>query len=348
MNSSTGSVRIEALDDAAYLSFAESARYTIAIEQTPPWDAYDAVIEGRTAWRRLGAFAGDAETPFALIAFTEYAGRGFQYLWAKHGPTWIGEQTEQRERTLRDALTKYVRAEAAHIVFLRLHARHVAPDLHELLQSITYDRTVKIDTTLDEDAYLMSLSKKSRARLRRALRKEGTEVSWEKDLTRAGFDELYAIYEETAERDEFGIYPPEVYWGMYDNLGEHARMYVARRPEAGPDGEPAGRAVAWVIITIFGDGALHYYAAGNAEARAADASTAIMWKILSDLRKAGVTSIDLMGVDSERAPTLKGVGEFKRQFGEVIEVDGAWDVPVKALRYRAFKAALKVKRAIRR
>jgi hypothetical protein len=32
----------------------------------------------------------------------------------------------------------------------------------------------------------------------------------------------------------------------------------------------------------------------------------------------------------------------------VIEVDGAWDVPVKALRYRALKAALKAKRAIRR
>lgn len=348
MSSPTDSVRVTALDDAAYLAFAESAAHTIAIEQTPPWDAYDAVVAGRKPWRRLGVFSGDASEPFALVSFTDYEGRGFQYLWAKHGPTWIGEQTEASEKALRDALTAYVKTEANHIVFMRLHARFPAADLHELLQTITYDRTVKIDTTLDEDAYLASLSKKSRARLRRALRKEGTEVSWERDLTREGFDELYAIYEETAERDEFGIYPPEVYWGMYDNLGEHARMYVARRPQAGPDGEPAGRAVAWVIITVFGDSAIHYYAAGNTEARAADASTAIMWKILSDLREAGVTSIDLMGVDSERAPTLKGVGEFKRQFGEVTEVDGAWDVLVKPTKYRLLKTALKAKRTLRR
>jgi len=348
MNSPTGPVRIEALDDAAYLSFAESARHTIVIEQTPPWDAYDAVVEGRTAWRRLGAFAGDAETPFALIAFTEYAGRGFQYLWAKHGPTWIGEQTEQRERTLRDALTKYVRAEAAHIVFLRLHARHEAPDLHELLQSITYDRTVVIDLSLDEDAYLASLSKRSRGRLRRALRDEGTVAGWEQGLTHAGFDELYAIYTETAQRDEFGIYPREVYWGMLENLGEHARMYVARRTGAGPNGEPAGRAVAWVLITIHGDCAIYYYAAGNAEAREVDAATVLMWRLVESLRESKVAEFDLMGVDSERAPTLTGVGEFKRRFGDVIEVDGAWDVPVKALRYRALKAALKAKRAIRR
>ncbi|WP_061963275.1 lipid II:glycine glycyltransferase FemX [Demequina aurantiaca] len=347
MSSPTESVRIEALDDAAYLAFADTAAHAIAIEQTPPWDAYDAVVDGRMPWRRVGAFAGDATEPFALIALTEYAGRGFDYLWAKHGPTWIGEQTESSERALRDALTTYVKAEAPHIVFLRMHARHSAPDLHELLQTITYDRTVVIDLTLDDDAYLASLSKKSRARMRRALRIEGTTASWEKDLTREAFDELYAIYEETAGRDEFAIYPPEVYWGMLEALGENARMYVARRTDVGPNGEPAGRAVAWVLSTVYGTGAVYYYAAGNAEARDIDAAAVLVWTMRASLQEAGATALDLMGVESERAPSLASVGDFKRKWGPESAIDGAWDVLVKPTKYRLLKAALKAKRTIR-
>lgn len=348
MSSPTDSVRVSVLDDDTYLAFADAADHTIAIEQTPPWDAYDAVVEGRTPWRRLGAFAGDASEPFALVSFTEYAGRGFQYLWAKHGPTWIGEQTGEREQTLRDALAAYVKATAPHIVFVRLHARYGAPDLHELLQTITYDRTVVIDVTLDEDAYLATLSKKSRARMRRALRIEGTTASWEKGLTRDGFDELYSIYEETAGRDEFGIYPPEVYWGMLEALGNNARMFVARRDAAGADGQRSGRAIAWVLVTVWGDSATYYYAAGNAEARDVDASAVLVWTMLATLREDGVSSLDLMGVESERAPSLAGVGDFKRKWGAEVAIDGAWDLPVKRTRYRALTLLLKLKRALRR
>jgi hypothetical protein len=349
-------MRVEQVDDGQFEDFARLSGHPLPIEQSPVWDAYDAAVEGREFWRRLAVWDGnhagsaDAGTPAAIIALTQYPGRGFQYLWAKHGPVWITEQTPERERALRDALREYVAREAPQIDFMRLHARHPGSDLHELLQTVTYDRTVIIDLTPDEDDILASFTKRRRSGIRKALKDEAFEFSDESGLSREEFAELYSIYEETASRDEFGIYQADVYYTMIEALGEHARVFVTRRVDAGTPEEPRqpGRAIAWVIVTVYDGAAVSYYAGANEEARQTDAVMAARWHVIRTLKAEGVATYDLMGVDSPRAPTLTGVGYFKRQFAPDVEVDGAWDVAVKRGKYLALKTLLAVKRALRR
>ncbi|MFW2512598.1 lipid II:glycine glycyltransferase FemX [Demequina sp. SO4-13] len=341
-------MRVEEVSDDQFLELAKGSGEPVPIEQSPAWDAYDESVPARSFWRRLAIMDGDR--PVAVIALTEYAGRGFQYLWAKHGPIWIADQTPGAERALRLALRAYIAAEAPHIVFARIHARHRAADLNELLQTVTYDRTVVIDLTPDEDDIFASFAKRRRTGIRKALRDDNFELTDESGLTREAFGELYAIYEETAERDEFGIYDADTYYAMVAALGQYARVFVARRTDSGTADAPLepGRAVAWVIVTSYDGKAMSYYAGANHEARGTNAVMLLRWHVMRVLKAEGVTKYDLMGVDSDRAPQLKSVGDFKRQFADEVEVDGAWDVAVKPLRYRALTLALRLKRLLKR
>ena len=69
------------------------------------------------------------------------------FLWAKHGPIWFKEQSPEREAHLRSLLIPEVRRRDKNIAFVRMHARFSAPDCHELLNTLTYDRTYIIDLT---------------------------------------------------------------------------------------------------------------------------------------------------------------------------------------------------------
>lgn len=330
-----------------FLELARTSGRPIPIEQGPAWDAYDARVEGREHWRRLVVRAGDDAV--AVISLTAYEGRGFRYLWARHGPIWIAEETAAHAKVLRRALADYVRREAPWAVFIRLDARHEADDLRELLQTLTYDRTVVIDLTRDEDDILASFSKRGRYKTRRTLKDTDMTVTEESGCTPEEFEELYEIYRETAERDGFGIYPASVYLDMLEALGEHARLWVARRHDSGPDGSlRPGRAISWVLSTVYDGAGCDTYAAGNKEARDCNAAIRLKWEIFTALKAEGVTQYDLMGVGSDRAPTLMGVREFKEQFGDVVEVDPAWDLPVRKLRYQSLVWALKAKRALKR
>lgn len=351
---STGSLvavselRVEQWSDERFMDAARSWGHPVPIEQAPAWDAFDRAVEGRAPWRRLAVLDGD-DAVVALIALTEFEGRGFTYLWAKHGPMWPSRPDADAEARVRAAVLNYVRAEAPSVVFVRMHAWHRADDLHELLQTVTYDTTVVIDLTRPEDEILASFTKRGRYKTRKVLKDEHMTVTDESGMSAEQFAELYEIYRETAERDGFGIFPMDVYTTMIDSLGEHARVFVARRHDTGPDGDlKPGRAVSWVIALVHDGGGVDFYAGGNREARDTNAAIALKWHIFTTLKAEGVTRYDLMGVGSDRAPQLAGVGEFKHQFGDDVEIDGAWDVPVKALRYRLLVLALRLKRALGR
>ncbi|WP_159449694.1 peptidoglycan bridge formation glycyltransferase FemA/FemB family protein [Demequina sp. NBRC 110057] len=329
-----------------FLELARRHDEPVPIEQGPVWDAYDAAVDGREHWRRLVVRADDE--PVAVISLSSYEGRGFRYLWARHGPIWVAEQTPQRAAALRGALASYVRREAPWATFVRLHAEVKGPDLSEVLQTITYDRTIIIDLTRDEDAILASFSKRGRYKTRRTLKDTDMTVTEESGCTPEEFEELYAIYRETAERDGFGIFPASTYLDLLSSLGEHARLWVARRHDTGPNGDlRPGRAISWVLSTVYDGAGCDTYAAGNAEARDCNAAIRLKWEIFTTLKAEGVTQYDLMGVGSDRAPTLMGVLEFKQQFGDVVEVEPAFDLPVKRLRYRVLGWLLSAKRALR-
>jgi hypothetical protein len=342
-------MRVEPVSDEEFLRYARLSAHPVPIEQSPLWDAFDATLESRTPWQRLALWGDDASRPEAVIALTQYAGRGFEYLWARHGPIWIGDQTASAERAARKALADYVSSRAPHIVFVRLHARHPATELLPLLQTITYDRTVQIDLTIPESERMAGLSKSTRKKLRRALTDDAVVITEETSQAAQDFSEYYAILEETAERDGFGVYGPDVYQQMVNALAPAAHVFVARRTDDGPTpGLTPGRAVSWILCTTYDGGGMNYYSGQTAEGRSTNVGVALRWHVFNALAESGVRTYDLMGVDSPRAPSLTGVGEFKRQFGPEVAVDGAWDLPLQPWRYRALRIALRLKRLARR
>lgn len=341
-------LRVEAVSDERFLELARQGDHPVPIEQAPAWDAYDAAVDGREHLIRLAVVGADG-APVAVISLSRYEVRGFPYVWAKHGPIPLVERTPENERAIRDALVADLEERFPWAVFVRLHARHAAPDLRELLQTVTFDHTVYVDLTPPEDQILASFSKRGRYKIRKTLKDEAMTVAEETGLTPEQFEELYAIYRETAAGAGFGIFPADMYLTMLDVLAPHARIWVARRHDTGPDGDlTPGRAIAWVIAVVHEDGGTDYYAGNNLEARDTNAALRIKWEILTALKAEGVREYDLFGVGSERAPQLMGVREFKQQFGEIVECDGAWDVPLKPVRYRALVAALRLKRAVSR
>ena len=341
----TAPLIVRPIGDDAFLATASAAGVHVPLEQAPAWDHFDAVAAGRSHVARwaVGSERGD---PMALVSLTSYSVRGFPYLWARHAPIMLGDPTPEAERAVREALVRHARREWPNVVFLRLHARHRAPDLRTLLQTVTYDRTVVIDVQRPVDDYLASLSKKFRYTVRQSLKHDDVVVADETDAALVDFSELYEIYQETARRDGFGIYDAEFYRGMVEALSPHARVFVARRTDGatGAAGNSPGRALAWAIVTDYDGAATYVYAAANHEARDLDASVRLLWDLLEILRHEGMRTFDMGGVDSDLCPSLAGVGMFKRKWGGETEVAPAWDVPVKRSTYTILVALLRVKR----
>lgn len=328
--------------DEVFLAAAAAAGVHVPIEQAPIWDGFDAVTDGRGHLTRLAVGPAEGE-PMALVSLSTYSVRGFRYLWARHGPLMLTEATSKAEIAVRDALVRHSKEEWPQVVFLRLHARHRAPDLRPLLQTVTYDRTVVLDVPRPADDYLASLSKKFRYTVRQSLKHDDVVIADETAAAAADFTELHAIYQETAQRDGFGIDDAEVYRGMVEALRPHVRVFVARRTG---DGDERGRAIAWAVITEYEGAATYVYAAANQEAREVDATVRLLWHVLAILRAEGVHTLDMGGVDSELAPSLTGVGLFKRKWGAETEVDPAWDVPAKRATYTLLVGMLRAKRLL--
>lgn len=327
--------RIVSLPPEEFMSRAAAAGVALPLEQSAAWDRYDVASPGRTPYGRY-AWQVDGEDR-AFISLTAFSGRGFRYLWAKEGPVWTEEPTARYEERFQSDLMAALKKDRRY-AFVRLHAHHRSSRLHELLQSIPFDRTVILDLSLSSEDLLASMKKRGRRDVRKSLRNEDLVASEETARAEQVFDELYDLLKETGDRDGFGIAPKSSYLRMLSSLGpEHARLFTVRA-----HGEP----YCWGIVTVNGPRATYYYAASSAAGRKAGAPDLLVWHMTETLRDAGVTTFDLMGIDSERAPQLAGVRGFKTKFSEKIaEVPGAWDLPLQPVVYHGLTLALKAKRS---
>ena len=329
------SIRLVPVSEAEFAELTEGV--AVPIEQSLAWDAYDRAVPGRRPWKRVAFYVADQ--PAAVVALAEYLGRGFHYLWAKHEPVWLVEPSPELELALRERLVTGVRAVDPRLVFVRLHAQHPAEDLHELLQSVTYDRTVVVELSgRSDDDLLAGMKKRGRRDLRKGLREQPVDCSEDTGIPAEAFTELYDVLRETADRDGFGVHPMSIYTSMLEALGpQHARLFVARHE---------GEVQAWVIVTVHDGAATAYYAASSAAGRAHDAPTQLYWHIIRTLRDEGADTFDFMGIGSDLAPSLEALTTMKTKFNpEVTEVAPAWDVPVRPWTYTALTRALAAKRA---
>lgn len=329
---------------AEQLRIAAAGAVELPVEQAPVWERFES-SQGHALWGRY-AWEEDGRTQ-ALITLYSYDLRGFRYLWARRGPVWIREQSPGREAQFREDLRHLVRERDRGITFVRLHAAYSAPDLSHLLQAITYDRTVIIDTSGGtEESVLGSMTTDGRRAVRRARARmgaAGARVVEETGLTPEAFDEYYAVLEETARRDGFRPHAEHVYLDLLDSLGpDHARLFGVR---VGP--APDAPLVCWDLVVVNDREATAYYGASSAGARAVLGPDALDFGVAVILAGEGVRGLDLMGAHSPRVPELYGVGRYKGRFARsYTDVDGAWDMPVRPVLYASLEAALRLKHGL--
>lgn len=330
--------------DAEGMRIGAAGVAPLPIEQSAPWEAFE-TTRGNRHWGRFEWFEGDKRC--AVISLYAHSLRGVTYLWAKHGPVWLKEATPEREAAFRADLAAEVKKRDRSVAFIRLHATYSAEDLEDVLQIITYDRTVIIDTSGgSEDSVLESMTTEGRRAVRRAKKKMdegGGAIVEESGLSSADFAEYYAILVETAKRDGFSPHPMEYYTSMLSSLGpEHARLFGVR---VGEERE----LVCWDLVLVYDKQAVAFYGASSAQARHVLGPDALDFGVAVILAEEGISGgLDLMGAHSPRIPQLFRVGKYKKRYAQhYTDVPGAWDMPLKPTLYKALRAALRMKRAIR-
>lgn len=314
----------------------------LPIEQSEAWQAF-AASQGNKCWGRFGWYEGDKCV--AVIALYEHRIRAWKYLWAKSGPVWIREVTPDREAAFRKDLVKVVRTRDSAVSFVRLHAWYSASDLCDVLQTITYDRTVVIDCAKGRrDAILESMPTNGRRAVRRAVKKcgeSGVEIAEETGLSTDDFAEHYAVMCETAERDGFRPHPRYVYTDLLDKLGpDHARLFTARDCE--------GELLCWDLVLVNGKVSQAEYGASSARARSLGAPVLLDFETAAILGAEGIGGMDLRGAHSPRVPELFSVGKYKLSFAQrYTDIAGAWDLPIKRSQYSLMRRLMRIKRSMR-
>ena len=296
------------------------------VEQTEAWERFEEAM-GRPLWGRY--LYEDEGKPVAAIALYRYEMGGQTFLWAKHGPVWLKEQSPEREAHLRRLLRSVVKERDRSVRFIRMHARYGAADLRELLSTITYDRT-----------YVIDLVPRTPEKMAAVMPKDGRRAVKRAERVAREFDKVYEVLRETAERDGFKPHDAEVYWTMLTALGEkNARLFVLRK-----DGVPH----AWDLILTSGKDSVAYYGASSNESRTFRGAEALDWWAACTLAQEGYRGLDLMGAGSTRVPSLYTVGQYKKRYAQhVTEVDGAWDVPVSRFIYSGMSTAKRLRDALR-
>ncbi len=195
-------------------------------------------------------------------------------------------------------------------------------------EQIQFRNTMFLDLRPPLDELMAEMKSKWRYNIRLAGRR-GVEV---RQATREELPEVYAIYEETAERDEFIIREETYYldaWTDFMDAGL-AVPFVA---------EVEGEMVAMLILLHFGERAWYMYGASRDVHRNLMPNHLLQWEAIREAKALGCTTYDLWGAPDvlEKSDPMWGVYRFKLGFGsEFVPHIGAYDYPPHPLLYRLY------------
>ena len=196
-------------------------------------------------------------------------------------------------------------------------------------EQIQFRNTVELDLQRSEDDLLAAMKQKTRYNVRLAGRR-GVTV---RRGTPADFATIAAMYEETAERDEFTIRPIDYYldiWNAFYDAGL-AQPLLA---------EYEGTALGAVIIVRYGEKAIYMYGASTDHERQRMPNYLLQWEAIRWAQEQGCTLYDFWGAPDrfDKEDPLWGVWRFKSGFnGQVVRHIGAWDFPARPLLYQLYR-----------
>ncbi len=190
-----------------------------------------------------------------------------------------------------------------------------------------------------EEELLANFHQKWRYNIRLAERKGVTVRICGKEMVPA-FSDLMLT---TGVRDGFVTRKPEYFAAMLDNLGEHARLYMAFDPNDTP--------IAGTLAIHYGDKVWYLYGASSNEHRNLMPNYLLQWRMIQWAVKTNCRIYDFRGVSgdvSEDNP-LYGLFRFKQGFGgDFTEFVGEMDLVLSPVIYWAVEHGTSVFKELRK
>ena len=190
-----------------------------------------------------------------------------------------------------------------------------------------------------EEEIMAGFHQKWRYNIRLAARKGVTVKVCGKEMVPA-FAELMLT---TGVRDGFVTRKPEYFSAMLDNLGEHARLYMAFDPEGTP--------IAGTLAIWYGDKVWYLYGASSNEHRNLMPNYLLQWSMIQWAVEKGCRMYDFRGVSgdvSEDNP-LYGLFRFKQGFGgDFTEFVGEMDLVLSPAVYWAVEHGTSIFKELRK
>ena len=332
-------IKIEEITPSEFMSLQKSLHPAIVpLEQSPIWGKFDNSNPGRIF---LGSYKFTDKNGLLLAvgSATLYKQKGRDWIWFKHGPIFASVPNSKVVQKMCSALrNNFSSVDNIKPVFIRLSIPTKSSSLKLPFEHTMYDQTVIVDLTLSEDEILADMSQSGRRGVRSSAK---ASVSVEEVVkNRSGYfkQHCYPILKETGARDGFGIHPLSLYTSMLDELGEIARLYVAKN---------SSEVLAWAITTEYNSQAMYYYGGSSAKARDTFAAYKLHFEIIKAMKSRGNKTYDFMGIAGKNFESLKNVTQFKIKFSKnIVDVPFTYDLPLQPAKYKLLALSIKAKRRL--
>ncbi len=324
------------LDDAAQWDAALKGLPTPHVLQTWTWGAFKA----RHGWQPARClWRNGVGQPAAAAQLLTHVQRPRAMGYIPKGPLLDWDDTPLVESVLGDL---EVHARQTSLLFLKID-----PDVRAdtptggataallrrrgwrpSFEQIQFRNTMSLDLRPDLDTLLAAMKPKWRYNIRLAARR-GVEV---RVATEADLPLLYAIYRETAQRDNFIIRAESYYLDAWRAFMQAER---ASPLMAFVDGEP----VAMLILFHFGACTWYMYGASRDCCRELMPNHLLQWEAIRLAQAQGCTRYDLWGAPDvlDERDSMWGVYRFKEGFGATFEPHiGAYDYAPQPWLYRLY------------
>ena len=176
-------------------------------------------------------------------------------------------------------------------------------------------RTLILDLQQSDDALLGDMTKKHRQYIRKSEREPSLEIRPVTSLEQ--LEECLAIYEQTAERAQFGLHEHQYYVDAFEQLGDRNAIWASYEHNL---------PVAFLWLTHSDRTSFELYGGMSARGQELRANYALKWHAIRTMKARGVHRYDLGGLIND------GVTTFKKGFASHENVlAGTWDYPLSTL-----------------
>ena len=302
--------------------------------QSDAWQQFQHAI-GRTSF-------SDSGDGWSYTAYLE-KGAGNTRLYTPYGPTLSNPKAlsgvlTSLKKIARQHQATFIRIEPTYKLDASTLKRHGFTPV--TYQQLNPTHTQVIDLTVSEDELLAQMSQNSR-NLTRNYTKKGLNFAQSQDPKDIVI--LTSLLHGVAKRNNITPHSDAYFKTQADALfpiGAARLFYMTH------DAKP----IAAALVYDSSDTRYYAHAAADDAYRKLSAGTALVGQMILDAKINGLSQFDLYGIAPPNTPKhpWQGFTKFKKSFGgEELEYSGAWDLPLKPIRYRSYRTYQQLRRRLK-